>query len=96
MNENHINYQKYQSRIKKRDSINRLSEKNNTEITSMDSSKDLNKTIISDMSDESLIALKNDLAIQLAEFSSEQFEITTQIKKINKVLKLRIIPLLDS
>lgn len=96
MNQDKINHHLHQSRLIDLDALQRLTTEcqkecdifeikcKNTHIT----------TQIHELSNDSLLEIQSDLAIRLSRFNIESFTIETQIKKIDRVLKLRKSPIL--
>jgi len=96
MNQDKINYFKLQNKIDQRDAIQRLADKNTKELSEMDLFRNLSFNIKeSDLADDSLKVIQQDLCENLAELLLEMSIPSTKIKKINRILKLRKTPKLD-
>jgi len=97
MNQEKINFFKLKRRQEDKEAIKRLTSNNDSEITILTSKvKNRNMKIkFSELANDSLNEIKQDEAKRLALFNTEAFNIITNIKKIDRVLKYRKKPKLD-
>jgi len=97
MNQDKIDYYNYLSRKQDINAINRIAATNDTEHTRLEERcKNMNFTIkLSELADDSLHTIRDTLLTRLSSHNIESFTIKSEIKKIDRVLKLRKTPLID-
>lgn len=97
LNQDKINNHCLQSRLNDLDAIERLKTKCEKECDILEI-KCKDKEIIvklHELADDSLKEIKDDLLIRLSRFNIESFTLMSEIKRIDRVLKLRKVPILN-
>lgn len=97
MNQDKIDFYNYKCRKSDIDAADRLSKTSNQKFDELEEkTKDMNLKIdLSKLSNDSLKAIQQDICIRLSRFNIEAYAIKTEIKRIDRILKLRKVPLLD-
>ncbi len=97
MNHDKINTYNYNHRKQVKQSLERLTKNNDLNIKYTSKLKKLTSPIILfNLDTDDLLIIKKNLLKCLSEFNIEAFEITTELKKLDRILKLRKKPLLDT
>ena len=97
MNKDKINYYNLQGRKDDLESLERLKKttKNESNTLEIKTENIDSKIELSKLADDSLKSIQQDMCVRLSRFSTEAFEIKSQIKKIDRILKLRKAPIID-
>lgn len=97
LNQDKINHHCHKSRLIDLDALQRLTTEcqEETDILEIKCKNNHIKSEYHELADDSLRIIQEDLAIRLSRFNTESFTIETEIKNIDRVLRLRKSPILD-
>lgn len=97
MNQDKIDHYNYLSRKADIEAIKRMQSYNDTEFNKLEkSNKDKNNKIkTSELADDSLRKIKRDLLIRYSQHNIELFTIKIEMKRIDRILKLRKKPIIN-